>query len=128
MLACLPSNLVLVKNPSAKNFLLSLFVTSLSFFLYSFHVHEKQMLLPMLIFGLQALTEFKPFASIFGLAVNFSMFHLFVKDNNHVNYVALNLIWMVVVRQLETYSLRSYNMTAVNIIVYKDNYKLNIAE
>lgn len=41
LVASLPSNIILVRNPSAKNFLLSLFLTSLSFFLYSFHVHEK---------------------------------------------------------------------------------------
>jgi alpha-1,3-glucosyltransferase len=108
LVASLPSNIILARNPSAKNFLLSLFLTSMSFFLYSFHVHEKQMLLPLLIFGLQGLTEFKPFVSIFGLVVNFSMFHLYVKDKNHINYLALNLIWMVVARQLEMYSLRSF--------------------
>ena len=110
LIASLPSNLLLLRTPSPKNFLLCLFVTSLSFFLYSFHVHEKQMLLPLLIFGLQALTEFKHFVSIFGLVVNFSMFHLYVKDKNHVNYIALNLIWMVVARQIEMYSLRSYSV------------------
>jgi hypothetical protein len=38
------------------------------------------------------------------------MFHLYVKDKNHINYIALNLIWMVVARQLEMFSLRSFGV------------------
>jgi hypothetical protein len=36
--------------------------------------------------------------------------NLYIKDKNHVNYIALNLIWMVVSRQLEMYSLRSFTV------------------
>ena len=98
LVTSLPANVMLVRNPSPKNFLLCLFTTSLCFFLYSFHVHEKQILLPLLIFGLQGLTEFRHYVSMFGLVANFSMYHLYCKDNNQVNYIALNVIWLVVAR------------------------------
>ncbi|PIO71329.1 ALG6, ALG8 glycosyltransferase family protein, partial [Teladorsagia circumcincta] len=41
----LPSLLVLFLRPTTKNFILSLFITSLAFFLFSFQVHEKSILL-----------------------------------------------------------------------------------
>ena len=110
LIASLPSNLLLLRTPSARNFLLCLFLTSLSFFLYSYLVHEKHILLPLLIFGLQALTEFKHFVSIFGLVANFSMFYLYNNNKNQTNYIALSLLWMVVARMLEIYSLRSYTV------------------
>lgn len=147
LLTSLPSNVMLARNPTGKNFVLCLFITSLCFFLYSFHVHEKQILLPLLMFGLQGLTEFRYYLSIFGLVANFSMFHLYCKDNNHLNYIALNIIWIVVARVIERYSLSSYvvgghsggtggssvqgsgvnNLTS-GLLIYNDNYKLNIAD
>jgi hypothetical protein len=41
LVAFLGSGLHLMRGPTPRNFLLSLFITSLSFFLFSYHVHEK---------------------------------------------------------------------------------------
>ncbi|PZR24991.1 MAG: hypothetical protein DI538_27715 [Azospira oryzae] len=46
LLSSLPSLVVLFFRQTAKNFRYSLFLTSLSFFLLSFQVHEKSILLP----------------------------------------------------------------------------------
>ena len=142
LVTALPSNVLLLRSPSAKNLVVCLFTTSLCFFLYSFHVHEKQILLPLLVFGLQALTEYRHYCSMFVMVANFSMFQLYCKDNNQLNYIALNIIWLVVGRLCERYSLTSYVVSGTSVIgepsgvnnlksgllIYNDSYKLNIAE
>jgi len=45
LLTALPSNLALFWLPSKDQFILALFNTSMSFFLFSYHVHEKSILL-----------------------------------------------------------------------------------
>uniref|UniRef100_A0A0N4VT99 Alpha-1,3-glucosyltransferase n=1 Tax=Haemonchus placei TaxID=6290 RepID=A0A0N4VT99_HAEPC len=45
LLASIPSLVLLFLRPTTKNFTLSLFITSLAFFLFSFQVHEKSILL-----------------------------------------------------------------------------------
>ena len=55
--ASLPSNLMLLLKPTQQNFLFSLLNTSLAFFLFSFHVHEKTILvvaIPLLMLICQA--------------------------------------------------------------------------
>ena len=48
LLSLLPSTIQLLRKPAASAFLWALFNTSMSFFLFSFQVHEKSILFPML--------------------------------------------------------------------------------
>lgn len=95
--SCIPSCIYLLKTPNPRQFLLALFNVSLNFFLFSFHVHEKQILCPLLFFSLLIL-DFKHYFSIFITVCNFSMAQLYVKDKNHVNYFALTLAFHYVVK------------------------------
>jgi hypothetical protein len=42
----------LLRQPTNRNFSLSLFSVALAFYTFSFHVHEKQIICPTLFFGL----------------------------------------------------------------------------
>lgn len=92
--AVLPSNLNLFLSPTSEKFLLSLINTSLAFFLFSFQVHEKSILLvavPVLLY-----TYEDPMACCWFLIIsNFSMLHLFVKDNLLIAYVAITIFYLV---------------------------------
>lgn len=80
LLAIAPSCISLVRRPNFKQFHLSLINVSLSFFLFSFHVHEKSILLvaiPVLLY-----LPKDPLPCVWFLLIStFSMFDLFVKDN-----------------------------------------------
>ncbi|XP_064406789.1 dolichyl pyrophosphate Man9GlcNAc2 alpha-1,3-glucosyltransferase-like [Halichondria panicea] len=79
LMAALPSSLYLLWYPRAYNFLLALVTSSLSFFLFSFQVHEKSILLACLPMSL--LTAHHPFlATTFQLTAAFSMYPLLTQD------------------------------------------------
>jgi hypothetical protein len=67
-------------------------------------------LLPLLIFGLQGLTEYRHWFSLFVQVANFSMWHLYCKDKNQVNYIALALLWQVIARLIEACCLNGYKL------------------
>jgi alpha-1,3-glucosyltransferase len=85
--ALLPSSLDLFFRPSREKFLLALINSSLSFFLFSFQVHEKSILLV----GLPVLLHFHkdPFACFWFLIISvFSMLPLLIKDGLFLAYLA----------------------------------------
>uniref|UniRef100_A0A803M4E7 Alpha-1,3-glucosyltransferase n=1 Tax=Chenopodium quinoa TaxID=63459 RepID=A0A803M4E7_CHEQI len=85
---CLPSMVQQIKDPSNKGFLYALLNSSFSFYLFSFQVHEKSILLPLLPASLLALEEPLVFRWLthFGL---FSMFPLLCRDRLVLAYIAL---------------------------------------
>ncbi|KNA20327.1 hypothetical protein SOVF_053420 [Spinacia oleracea] len=85
---CLPSMIQQIKDPSNKGFLYALLNSSFSFYLFSFQVHEKSILLPLLPASLLALEEPLVFRWLihFGL---FSMFPLLCRDQLVLAYIAL---------------------------------------
>ncbi|XP_050089551.1 probable dolichyl pyrophosphate Man9GlcNAc2 alpha-1,3-glucosyltransferase [Anopheles aquasalis] len=99
VMAVLPSglNLLFRKSYDASAFLYSLTVTALGFFLFSFHVHEKSILLvaiPALL-----LLHLEPFAVFWFLQVSsFSMFPLLYKDGLTGPYFALSLVTLILPR------------------------------
>ncbi|KAK1578510.1 hypothetical protein Q3G72_030818 [Acer saccharum] len=88
VLTCLPSMVQQLLAPSSKGFLYGLLNSSLSFYLFSFQVHEKSILLPLLPASLLALEEPRPFKWLTHLAL-FSMFPLLCRDKLILPYVAL---------------------------------------
>ncbi|WKY04109.1 hypothetical protein Q1695_005238 [Nippostrongylus brasiliensis] len=79
LLLVLPSLSFLFLRPTVRNFKLSLLITSLVFFLFSFQVHEKSILL-VAVPALLLMSEY-PVASVWLLHItNTSMFSLYLKD------------------------------------------------
>ncbi|CAI0451338.1 unnamed protein product [Linum tenue] len=88
ILACLPSMIQQILAPSSKGFLYGLLNSSLSFYLFSFQVHEKSILLPLLPATLLAMEWPRPFKLLTHYAL-FSMFPLVCRDNLILPYIAL---------------------------------------
>lgn len=100
LISVLPSCLDLFKNPSKIKFLLSLINCSLSFFLFSFQVHEKSILLvaiPVLMYAPQNVFMCTWFVSI----TTFSMLPLLIKDNLLVPFISLSLIYFIFSNNIE---------------------------
>ena len=79
-----------IRSESLKTMLLTFSAGALSFFLFSFHVHEKSILFPLLPLAL--LAPWYP-RSVFGLVTvaSFSMYHLLHRDGLAAPYTALTL-------------------------------------
>lgn len=93
-LTILPSSIDLFLHPNLKKFSLSIINISLSFFLFSFQVHEKSILLV----AIPALLYFnvEPFVVFWFLLIStFSMLPLFIKDGLVIPFAALNVIFFV---------------------------------
>ncbi|XP_076665114.1 putative dolichyl pyrophosphate Man9GlcNAc2 alpha-1,3-glucosyltransferase [Andrena cerasifolii] len=85
--AALPSCVNLYRTPEKEKFIISLINCSLAFFLFSFQVHEKSILLV----AVPVLLHFRddPFPCFWFLIVSqFSMLPLFIKDDLYVAYCA----------------------------------------
>lgn len=95
--AVLPSSIKLLLNPTKHFFLLSLINSSLAFFLFSFQVHEKSILIVTLPIILNY--PLNPNASVWFLMIStFSMFPLLHKDNLLIPYIALNGIYLLILK------------------------------
>lgn len=93
LLATLPSSIKLLMKPTLWHFKLALANSSLAFFLFSYQVHEKSILLAALPVCFQ-LNEM-PLVSIWFLqATTFSMLPLFLKDGLLVPYVVTSLAFL----------------------------------
>ncbi|CAI5442433.1 unnamed protein product [Caenorhabditis angaria] len=77
----IPSLITLFNKSSERNFRISLFTTSLSFFLFSFHVHEKTILL-VAVCAILLFPDYPSDVIWFLNISNISMFSLCVKDGN----------------------------------------------
>uniref|UniRef100_A0A0E0LHH0 Alpha-1,3-glucosyltransferase n=1 Tax=Oryza punctata TaxID=4537 RepID=A0A0E0LHH0_ORYPU len=88
ILAFLPSLVQQVRSPSNLGFLYSLLNSSISFYLFSYQVHEKSILLPLLPASLLALQEPQLYGWVmyFGL---FSMYPLICRDHLLLQYIAV---------------------------------------
>lgn len=99
LISILPSNLALFARPSKGQFLASLLNTSLAFFLFSYQVHEKSILL-VAIPALMNLKAFKgqrysDFAiTWFAIVTTFSMWPLLQKDGLALAFLALQVIFI----------------------------------
>ena len=100
LVGVLPSNLILFMNPTKNQFVCSLLNTALGFFLFSYQVHEKS----ILIVALPALMAIRIFNRRyvdlvllwFLIVTSFSMWPLLVKDGLTLAFVALQTIFVVI--------------------------------
>lgn len=100
--ALVPSSISLLIKPKKKQFLYALVNSSLAFFLFSFQVHEKSILIAavpaILIFPLD------PFMVFWFLQVStFSMFPLLVKDGLFVAFVGMSVAYVMFTKILIDY-------------------------
>jgi alpha-1,3-glucosyltransferase len=109
LLASLPSCIILFKHPSGRNFVFSQISVSLAFFLFSFHVHEKQIILPLLFLGL-LFEDFKHYFSMIVFVSNFSMYRLYIEEKNMIAYYSMTLGYLVFSKQIESYALNQYRL------------------
>ncbi|KAL1810101.1 hypothetical protein ACET3Z_027091 [Daucus carota] len=94
LFTCLPSVVQQIRYPSSHGFLYSLLNSAFSFYMFSFQVHEKSILLPLLPASLLALEE----PSIFQWLIQFallSMFPLLCRDKLVIPYAALYGIFIL---------------------------------
>jgi len=119
-LLSLPSNLHLLFRPSHTTFLLSLCNTSLIFFLFSFQVHEKTILLAaipiILTQNLPCLTPHSKSVSVWFISIStFSMLPLLHKDGLILPTFALSLLFLAVALHFNLlYPLPIQNMRVPN--------------
>ncbi|XP_017275889.1 dolichyl pyrophosphate Man9GlcNAc2 alpha-1,3-glucosyltransferase [Kryptolebias marmoratus] len=94
LLAALPSSVKLLMKPTFWDFKLALVNSSLAFFLFSYQVHEKSILLAALPVCL--LLNDLPFMSIWFLqASTFSMLPLFLKDGLLIPYAVTSVAFLL---------------------------------
>jgi len=81
LIFCVPSLLLLFKAPTKSQFIRSMICISTSFFLFSFQVHEKQLLSPLMLIWLIP-GDFAPLLTASTTMANFSMLKLYRDDFN----------------------------------------------
>jgi alpha-1,3-glucosyltransferase len=106
--ASLPSCVHLLSKPTFRNFKLSLFIVSLAFFLFSFHVHEKSILLPALPACL-LLNDYPDVSFYFLAMAASSMFPLFVLDELVLPYFATMMLFVAVYVLARRFAVRRRN-------------------
>ncbi|PFH37860.1 hypothetical protein BESB_002010 [Besnoitia besnoiti] len=79
LLGLLPACVAVYAHPTRERFLAALFCSASSFFLFSFHVHEKAILLPLSA-ALLMLPRTPEFACLYSMMATFSLLHLMQKD------------------------------------------------
>ena len=101
LITALPANLALFWRPSKDQFILALFNTSMSFFLFSYHVHEKSILLvafpAMMAYKAIQGHRYSNFTITWFLIVStFSMWPLLLKDGLALATLALQGIFVTI--------------------------------
>lgn len=115
LISVLPTCLDLFKSPSKIKFLLSLINCSLSFFLFSFQVHEKSILLvaiPVLLY----LPKNIFICSWFVAITTFSMLPLLIKDNLLVPFISMSLIYFIIHISIEKLVLKQNNTSKLHLL------------
>lgn len=114
---CLPSLYWLIRSPSSfRQFLYSLNI-SMAFFLFSFHVHEKTILLPLLGISLYMILEDPSKYRLFTTVSMFSMYPLLIKDGLRLQYFTLQLLnWVMTGEYLRSMEYFTVNMKKWNLI------------
>lgn len=92
---CLPSMVQQIWAPSNQGFLYGLLNSAFSFYMFSFQVHEKSILLPLLPASLLALEE-PVLLKWITLCALFSMFPLLCRDKLILPYIALSALFIFI--------------------------------
>lgn len=118
LVSLLPSSIDLLFKPSVKKFHYALINASLSFFLFSFQVHEKSILLTAIpVIMIQSLDPFPCFW--FLLVSIFSLLPLVVKDELLIVFTGLSLMYLISI------SLLCNIDTMITNMIDNSNHKLS---
>lgn len=99
LILLLPSAIDLLWRPNIERFKLALINSSLVFFLFSFQVHEKSILIPAIVVCLQMKTD--PFWCVwFGIVSTFSMLPLLIKDGLTTAFIGTTILYLLVTMSL----------------------------
>lgn len=90
----LPSSIIVALKPTFKYFKLSLFNVSLAFFFFSYHVHEKSILYPMVILNLCA-KYFGDLCFDFNFFGTIVLMQLMIEDQLLLEYICLLAIFLI---------------------------------
>jgi alpha-1,3-glucosyltransferase len=111
MASFLPACVHVFLRPSRLAFLYTLASTSFSFYLFSFQVHEKSILLPLLpvvlLWGRHPLLN-----AWIGCVATFSMFPLLQKDGHALDYFAMQAVFVVLALSVARAQLRQSEATS----------------
>ncbi|KAG0015268.1 Glucosyltransferase-like protein [Entomortierella chlamydospora] len=125
LLSFLPSVLHLIAKPTKKGLIYGLINSSLSFFLLSFQVHEKSILIPMLPITLLILDE-PAVASLFVTLATFTMFPLLKQELLLLQYFVVLGFWIWLTKgTFSTASKLLQFLSVVNLLVITS---LHVAE
>ncbi|ESQ47220.1 hypothetical protein EUTSA_v10027717mg [Eutrema salsugineum] len=102
VLASLPSMVQQILSPSNEGFLYGLLNSSMAFYMFSFQVHEKSILMPFLSATLLALKIPNHFNHLTYYAL-FSMFPLLCRDKLLLPYLTLHLLFTVIYHSHENH-------------------------
>jgi len=112
----MPANIHQIRQPSTKGFLYCMFNSASAFFLFSFQVHEKSILMPLLPLGLLVLEEPVLYQLLCAVAC-FSMFPLLEKDGLGTAYIAVLLLFAGLARRPYTDSRDGHATSFVRLLV-----------
>ena len=112
LLLALPANLHLLIRPNISNLVLSLTSTALAFFLFSFQVHEKSILLAVvpavLLYG--EAPSLRITIPWFTTVATFSMMPLLLKDGLFLPSVALSVLHLTLMHNLDDLLPKTFDM------------------
>ncbi|KAF9435982.1 Glucosyltransferase-like protein [Entomortierella beljakovae] len=117
LVSFMPSVLHLIAKPTKRGFIYGLVNSSLSFFLLSFQVHEKSILIPALPVSLLILDE-PAIASLFVTLATFTMFPLLKQEDLLLQYFVLLGFWIWLTKgTFSTASRFVQFLSVVNVLV-----------
>lgn len=108
LLGALPSVIMIFKAPNRKTFIMATFNCSMSFFLCSYMVHEKSILLPLLPFALMFFT-YKHFYTSTMMMALFSNFFLLRRDGCTIPYYAIMILVGFISYTYEEHYINTFN-------------------
>lgn len=95
LVSVLPACVTVFRKPDARNLLLSTTNCAWGFFLFSFQVHEKSVLLPLVPSSLLLLGVTDPsWISYINIVAGFSLWPLCKKDGLQLQYLVYNTFWI----------------------------------
>jgi alpha-1,3-glucosyltransferase len=96
LLASVPSMLSLILRPTRKALVMGFATISLTFFMFSYHVHEKSILLPLLMmpFVGETIGGWLSFEMV--VAGCAGMFHLLKEDNQEFGYFGVMVVYVLI--------------------------------
>lgn len=103
----------------------------MNFYLFSFFVHEKQILLPMIIFGLLQFDTFKHYFTVMNLVAMFSMWLLTVNNKSSPAYIGLMVLWYFLFRPIESLNLQGFRLSSAKdsrLLIYNDDCRVKQVE